>query len=273
MNIDSTYLSISSISPYSQIADSLNVINANYTNLFLTVSSFQQNYNFYYNPLINFYNKYYNDLNDALNTYNYNLSNWNEFYTSVASNSSKWLQPFTIFYPIVFEGMVTIDDSLTINNWLREYFPIKNSDGSLNYVEGQILLVSCYTYINENRLGVYNDIVTSNCNCSTQSGSIQLHCQTIVPDGEVVCNQGNYECKLTIDCRPIKDVDCWYTAPYLHLDGSTINTSDSVESKHNAISQIKAIINAQFYDRYENAIQTLKFSVQDCDWAFNGFQT
>ena len=267
------------------IDQSLSAININYTSLQLLVSSLQVYYDSTIQPIVDFNNQYSLQLNNTLTlTQNYS-ANWNDFETLVLSNSSKWLRPFTIFYPTLIQDNITQNDINTITTWLGQYFPVTNTDGSLNYVQNQNLLVNCYlyTYDTDNKIKL-NDYAFSYAKCSTHNATIHAHCQTLITGGWIHCNQGAYLCDTTLDCYPSLKVDCWYGDPYL-FDipnyGKNIpsnnppaktnkNYSSYVNSRVNVRGQILADITMNFLDKKETGIQTLKFIVDNCNWAYVG---
>ena len=125
---------------------SVPIINNNYNTLQLWVSVLQVHYDNNIQPIINFYNEYSSQLNQYLTLSNSYSANWDDFQTKVEINSSKWLRPFTIFYPTLIQDGINPDNIKTIITWLNEYFPIVNLNGSLNYVQNQSIVVSCYLY-------------------------------------------------------------------------------------------------------------------------------
>lgn len=251
------------------IAESLITINNNYESLFLATSGFEDLYNISIEPLIDYYQNYYPKLKESLTLYENYKHEWDDFLTTVVNNSSKWLTPMTIFYPTIIEDPVSDDDIENINNWLRKFFPIKNSDDTSNYVDGQIFIVNCYTYDYSQTIKVLNQPY-SYCNCQTYSGKISLHCQTRITGGWVHCNQGSYNCDKVINCYPSKNVDCWYESPYLREDGTVIKTSDPSSTKRKTISKIQANISMEYTDRRENSIKNFIFRVSQCDWEYRG---
>jgi hypothetical protein len=263
-------LTITSVnSATDNIADSLETINNNYNSLFLATSGLEDEYNLSLSPLVQYYENYYYQLKESFNLYETYKNEWNDFLTTVISNSSKWLTPMTIFYPTIIEDPISDDDIYDVNNWLRKFFPIKNSDDTSNYVDGQIFIVNCYTYEYSEPIKVLNQPY-SYCNCQTYSGRIALHCQTRITGGWINCNQGSYNCDKVINCYPTKDVDCWYESPYLHENGNVIKPTDATATKRKSISKIQANISMEYTDRRENSIKTFIFRVSQCDWEYRG---
>ena len=265
---------------------SVPIINNNYNTLQLWVSVLQVHYDNNIQPIINFYNEYSSQLNQYLTLSNSYSANWDDFQTKVEINSSKWLRPFTIFYPTLIQDGINPDNIKTIITWLNEYFPIVNLNGSLNYVQNQSIVVSCYLYSYD----VSNQIKTkqyaySYSKCSTNAGIIHAHCQTIVIGGWVHCNQGSYLCDTTVDCYPSLKVNCWYGDPYLFDIGSygiimppenppavkdKVNFASYVKSRSSVRGQILADISMNYLDKKETGIQSLKFIVNNCEWSYVG---
>jgi hypothetical protein len=265
--------SIRTIESTEQIADTIDAINNNYYTLQLWASAIQQEYDIRWQPIINYYNQYAASLTDTFSLAQTLSSDWDNFQTIVESNSAKWLQPFTIFYPTLILNNVTDDTITTIIDWLRQYFPIKNNDNTLNYVEGQILIVNCYTYSYSDTINI-KDEPYSYAKCNTTSGTIYAKCQTKISGAPIHCGSGAvYTCDLTLVTNPSKHVDCWFSSPYLYdigSYGSPITDTDFSTSKQNVKGQIKTNINMDYTDQNETGIETLVFKVYDCDWQYNG---
>jgi hypothetical protein len=262
-------LEIEEIFKEDTITNTINVCNSNYYNIYLGLSSAQQYYTDIFIPIIEFYNEYSNQLKEAYTIYEQASGSWDDFLTKVQSNSAKWLQPFTLFYPDILQEPFTDNSVETINNWVKKYYPITNEDGTINYVENQKLIVNCYTYVQGTEVDII-DSPYSYCKCKTQSGNISLHCQTIITGGWIHCNQGSYNCQQTLDCYPQSTIDCWYETPFLHTDFSPIGVDEAISSKQDVVSKIKANITMKFNERYEYDIKTLFFEIQDCDWVYMG---
>ena len=269
-----------------QIADTVTAINTNYSTLQLWVSALQQEYDLTWQPLVDYYNKYGVYLSDAL-TLATNLSgSWDDFQTTVETTSSKWIQPFTIFYPNLIKDSVKDSDISNITDWMNKYFPIVNSDLSINYVQGQKTIVNCYTYsLNEQ----FNFIAEpySYVHCTAHSGTIYAHCQTIVTGGTVHCSNASYNCNATFDCYPSKHVDCWYSSPYVYdippygipipdVSVQPVPATNSasypsyVATRQQARSQIQGKLNMEFTDRDDSNMQSLIFIVNECSWTYDG---
>ena len=265
--------SITTISPLENIADSLSAINTNYSTLQAWVTSVENQYNGDWQNVISYYSKYGQSLLDTLSLVQSASGEWDAFQTLVESNSASWLQPFTIFYPTIIQSPFTQSDIDGINAWIRKYFPIKNADGTLNYVENQQFVVNCYTYALSSQINV-NDTAYSYSECSTTSGTIYAHCVSVVTGGTVVCTNATYNCNMTINCNPSLHVDCWYNSPYL-LDippyGEPIPDSEVFNATDQyARGQIMANLTMNFNDRRETKVAAFRFLVSDCDWVYGG---
>ena len=264
-----TLIEVEKILSADVISDSIEISNENYHTIYLGLSSVQQYYSDIFVPIIGFYNEYSNQLKDAYSIYEQASGNWDDFLTTVKLNSSKWLQPFTLFYPDIVQEPFTDSSVETITHWIKKYYPIQNEDGTINYVENQKLIINCYTYIQGTEIDLV-DSPHSYCKCKTHSGDVSLHCQTVITGGWIHCNQGTYNCDQVLDCYPQSTIDCWYETPFLHSDFSDIKNGAPISTKQEVISQIKANITMKFDERYEYDIKTLFFTVQDCDWVYLG---
>jgi hypothetical protein len=256
--------------PTEIIGESLQKINKNYNYLYQAATAIEDTHMNEYYPIIEYYEKNKNILFEAIDIIANNEYAWRDFYTTVQQNSSRWLLPMTVFYPTLIPDPITPDKIDQVSNWLKKYYPIRNQiDNTLNFVEKQRFIVSCYTYQYASKIQIL-DQPYSYCNCSTQSGLIALHCQTKITGGWVNCHQGSYNCSHTINCYPTRNVDCWYETPYLKSDGTPINQTDPVSMKQVTISKIQANLNMEYLDRRENDIKNFVFEVEDCDWVYIG---
>jgi len=272
MNLPDT-TSIRDILLSEQIADTIDVVNKNYTTLQLWASAIQQEYDNNWQPILDYYNQYAVSLQEASTLAQTFSADWDDFQTIVETNSAKWLQPFTIFYPSLILNNVTDDTVTTIIDWLRQYFPIRNADNSLNYVEGQKLIVNCYIYTYNNVINIADEPY-SYAICETSSGTVYAHCETKTTGPTIVCGQGSvYSCDQTLVTNPSKHVDCWYTSPYVYdvaPYGSPITDTAFSYAKQRTRGQIKTNITMNYTDQNETGIETLVFKVYDCDWQYNG---
>jgi hypothetical protein len=256
-----------------QIADTIDAINNNYSTLQLWASAIQQEYDMRWQPIIDYHNLYATPLTEASLLAQTLSADWDDFQTTVETNSAKWLQPLTIFYPTLILNSVSDGDITTIIDWLRKYFPVKNDDDSLNYVEGQMMIVNCYIY-------TYSDIINitdepySYAKCNTSSGTVYAHCKTEITGPTIYCGGGaHYSCALTKEDNPSKHVDCWYSAPYVYdvaPYGTEITDTTFSTNKQNTRGQIKANITMDYTDQNEKNLKGLIFKIYDCDWQYNG---
>jgi hypothetical protein len=269
MATDYDLYSIQTLKPEDEISDSVETFNYNYNTLYFKAVEIQTIYNRLLYPLIEYYKENSELIYNSLSLYSQNSANWDDFLSITHSNSSKWLQPVTIFYPTLFEDSLTEENIESVNNWLKKYFPIKNSDGTLNYIENQKFVVSCYIYSYGNNNNIL-DLPYSYSNCKTTGSKITLHCKTIITGGWVYCHQGSYNCDRTINCYPSLQVDCWYESPYLHITGTPILTSDPISAKQDVISKISAEIEMDYQERKEIEIKNILFIVNECDWLYRG---
>jgi hypothetical protein len=252
------------------IGESIGKINKNYDYLYQAATAIEDTHMNEYYPVIEYYEENKQILHEAIEILSNNYIDWTDFYTTVQQNSALWLLPMSVFYPTLMEHPLTPTKIDIVGNWLKKYFPIKNDiDNTLNFVERQRFIVSCYTYQYASKIQIL-DQPYSYCNCSTRSGVIALHCQTKITGGWVNCNQGSYNCSHTLNCYPTRNVDCWYESPYLKSDGTPIRATDPVSVKQVTQSKIQANINMEFVDRRENSLKNLVFEVEDCDWVYVG---
>lgn len=258
------------LSPNSIISESIPTINKYYNYLFQAATALEDVYINEYYPIVEYYENNKEILFEAIDIITNNTGMWNDFYTTVQQNSSRWILPMTVFYPNLIEEPISDAKRDQVSNWLKKYFPIKNDlDNTLNFVEKQRFIVSCYTYKYASQIQIL-DQPYSYCNCSTQSGLIALHCQTRITGGWINCHQGSYNCSHTLNCYPTRNVDCWYESPYLKSDGTPIRPNDPVSMKQVTISRIQANVNMEYSDRRENDLKNLVFEVEDCDWVYVG---
>jgi hypothetical protein len=265
---------IRTIYPSESISDTVSVVNTNYSTLFVWTSAIQQQYDKIWQPVVDYYNQYEAQLKNSLTLVQSYSAKWDDFQTIVESNSSKWIQPFTIFYPTLIQNNITTSDVDTITTWLKEYFPIRNSDNSLNYVEDQKFIVSCYIYSYDtaNKINISDDAF-SYAICNTSSGTIYAHCETKIAAGDVYCYSQKYSCAHTAVYNPSMHVDCWYSTPYLYdipRFGSPITDNTFSASKQRVRGQIRANIGMYFTDRREDNIKQLLFTVGNCEWIYGG---
>jgi len=258
------------ISPSEIIGASIENINKFNSNLFQTATAIEDVYVKELQPIVEYYEKNKETLYEAIDIIANRSYMWDDFYTTVQQNSARWILPMTVFYPSLIQAPITPSKVNVVLDWLKKYFPIRNDiDNTLNFLEKQKFIVSCYTYEYVSQINIL-DQPYSYCNCATQTGIIALHCKTRITGGWINCNQGSYNCNHTINCYPTKNVDCWYESPYLKGDGSPIRATDPVSSKQVVISKIQANVKMNYVDRRENSIKNFVFMVENCDWVYIG---
>jgi hypothetical protein len=236
--------------------------------IYNTATALEAYYYDYLYILEDYYQKYYVPIKQAFEINKTEYGKWDDFYTTVKENSAKWIKPMSISYPTIIQYPINNDNIEQIRNWLRTYFPIKNtSDETINYVENSVFYVTCYIYQIQFDTNIL-DQPSSQCNCTTQSGALGVHCQTIVTGGWIQCNQGGYNCNTTYNCYKSQNVDCWFTTPYLKSNGTPIAKTDPINQKQSVISKIQTNLTMKYKDRRETDLQTLIFRVEDCDWIY-----
>jgi hypothetical protein len=251
------------------ISDSVKIINTYNSVLYTAATGIENSFYQNTNVIVDYFNENAKLLFNSVKNFELNANKWQDFLTTVYSNSARWLKPMTVFYPKLIREPFTDENLLEILNWIKKFYPIRTTqDGSLNYVENQKFIVSCYLYDYSQNINIL-DQPYAYTKCVTQSGLISLHCQTLITGGWIHCHQGSYNCNRTINCYPSLNVDCWYETPYLKIDGSPINTNDPVSVKQVVRSQIQSNLIMNYIDRRETKIKTLIFKVENCDWVYS----
>lgn len=257
------------LDPNGSIYESIIELNDGFCSMHGSLTSLKQIFDDYIRPVVFLYEQYGDIINETKLIFENLESEPLDFLTITKANSSAWLQPLTIFYPTIFDEPFSDNNIEIINSWLSKFFPIKNEDGTLNYVEGQKYIVNCYTRNNIITLDVL-DQPSSFCNCETQSGLLSLHCKTVITGGWIHCNQGSFNCNTTKNCHPSKNVDCWYETPYIRRNNLPINSNDPITAKQTARSRIQANIKMSYSETREVGVKTLIFSVLNCNWVYRG---
>jgi hypothetical protein len=262
---------INSINSSETIGDSLSAVNENYTNLSNWVIDIQKLYDSTFLPLYNFYIKYSDRMDQTISIIHTVSADWRSFQTTVETNSSKWLQPFSIWYPKLIPSPYNDSSTSTIKNWLNINFPIKNSNGSVNYVEGQEFIVNCHTYRIEQKINAYYHLIDYT-QCYTHNTTIYAYCRDSWDNTMVACSNGIYWCGYHRDCSNSATSDCFYLTPYYHNVSDTVTIAASEPHTTTAIAKIEATVTANYSDRFENSvIKSISFRVVDCEWNFNKF--
>jgi hypothetical protein len=265
---------ITLINPNQTIGDSLIDINKNYTNLSNWVIDVQKTYNTKYLSVYNFYVKYADKMDLTLSLIQTLSAQWRSFQTTVETNSSKWLQPITIYYPDLIVLPFTNSSINIIKNWLVTNFPIKNSNSSdVNYVEGQQFIINAHTYKIENKINNASFKLFDYTLCYTSNKTIYVYCSDLWANTTVHCSNGNASCGYSRNCSKSAASDCHYTSPY-YRNLADENPISGAPNTTQGYSKIEATVRANFTDRIENSfIRSLSFKVLDCDWVFDKFIT
>ena len=257
------------ISPLTNISDSVSTLN-DYNSVLYSSATAVEN-SFYKNTsiVVEYFNENSKLLFDSIRNFEINSEKWRDFYTIVNTNSAKWLKPMTIFYPKPIQQPFRDEDLQIILNWIKKFYPVRSvQDESLNYIENQKFIISCYLYEYADTVNIL-DQPYAYTKCMTRSGLVSLHCQTVITGGWIQCHQGSYNCQNTINCYPSLNVDCWYETPYIKIDGTPINNNDPVSVKQVVRSQIQSNLIMNYVDRREIKIKTIIFKVKDCDWVYS----
>lgn len=265
---------ITLINPNQNIGDSLNIINQNYNSLSNWIIDLQGVNDLKWQPVYDFYIKYADRMSETLTLIKTLSTKWDDYQTTVQTNSAKWLQPFTIFYPNVLAHPFIDSYSDKIKTWLQTSFPIRNDDGSLNYVEGQQFIVNCHTYYVQPKINIINQELKDQTTCVTGNATVYVYCSDIWANNYVHCSNGGQSCGYSRSCSNSAQSECYYLSPYLKslTDPTPIGTVNT--RAITGIGRIRATVDARFTDRFENSfIKSLRFKVVDCEWVFDKFIT
>lgn len=292
------------------IGNSLSAINQNYFNLNQWVNDVGSFYNNVI-PILNFYNENISSIKDTLLLTNNNSNDWMSFITNVQTNSSKWIIPISITYPTIFpyNSYYVNNNLLTdVGNWLTSNVPIIDGNGILKYIEGQKLIVNCYSYEEEVKIDATNTLIDYTI-CSTYDQQICAHCSTTSFGNDVHCHQGSFGCSGSFSCLNCATIGCSYvvephsgrdrrSVPYIPLEQSFLSTDSyifidttstprnqppnkdiyvadtEIPQSHYAKGQIQADATMYFKDRWEHIqIYTLMFKIKNCSWVFEKYIT
>jgi hypothetical protein len=255
------------------IGNSLSTVNENYTILSNWIIDVQSLYNSTFLPLYNFYIKYSDRMNSVLTTIETLSGDWQSFQTTVETNSAKWLQPFSIWYPNLIPSPFNDSALSNVKNWLTTNFPIVNSDNSVNYVEGQQFIVNCHTYRVQEKINAFYKLIDYSL-CRTTNATIYAYCSDDWANNYVACSNGNKRCGYQRTCSNSAASDCFYLTPYYknYTDSAPIGNVNTHLTQ--AYGKIEASVTAKYADRFENtAIKSISFRVVDCQWNFDKFIT
>lgn len=264
---------LSAILPTETIGDSLSTVNHNYSTLSQWVIDIQNTSNAKFVPLYDFYIKYSNRMDRILSTIQTVSSEWRSFQTTVQTNSAKWLQPMTVWYPNLIPIPFTDNSLFVVKSWLDTAFPIRNLDNSVNYVDGQQFIVSCYTFRTEQKIN-QNLFLRDHTTCRTSNTTIYAYCTDTWAHRSITCKKGAFSCAYTRGCREGKTSDCFYLTPYYTrvTDTAPIGTTNRNADRTYGIGKIEATVSARYTDRFEStSIRTISFRVVNCNWTFDRY--
>lgn len=285
------------------IGDSLSAVNLNYLNLSNWVNDIQNDYQNNLKPVIDYYNQNIEKLTNIISIVNEFGYNWFDFQNTVQSNSSKWLQPITVFYPNILPYSTQNSYINEITNWVNATYPV-----NLNYVENQKIIV--HVYNNQSSTWLEEDLITDYTICQTSDVGVCVTCNTVAYGPDISCASSSHPCPDTWSCSTCKSFDCYYVSPpYIPLEESFLATTDlkyippdqgykngiydpkkaiptddklqqiwvsniTVLSSHIAKGQIQADVNMNWIDIWESdTISTYVFVVNNCQWVFSNFLT
>jgi hypothetical protein len=254
----------------SAIGDSLSDINTNYSNLNDWVNDIQYSYNNEIIPVIGFFFDNLNYIQDSLTFIQSNSANLNTLTTLVFSNSAKWLNPITAFYPEILSNTLTQSTYLEmVGTWLNANYPVNNSNTIVpNYVQNQQAVVYLHRYTE--RVNNNSSIQTASTICKTKNDKIVANCVTY-STGIVHCNQTTFNCNDTKTKKPFifkcaipQDSNCSFDSPYISKIVQGLDMQ--------ATGYIKANVGINYVDRQElQDMITMSFKVVDCNWVFDKF--
>jgi len=257
------------------IGDSLSTINQSYSSLSQWVIDTQDSYDKKWKYVYDFYIKYVEKLDLTLNLVHTLSTKWDDFQSTVETNSAKWLeQPFTIFYPNILQSPFVDSYTNKVKSWLNTSFPIRDSNGNLNYVEGQRFIVNCHTYSIQNNAVNYDKNLSDLTTCYTRNSTIYVYCSDIWENLTAYCSNGNADCSYTRSCSKSKESDCYYLSPYLksQTDFTPIGTVNT--HAQYGVGRITAHVTANYTERYEvSFVKSVCFKVLECQWVFDKFIT
>jgi hypothetical protein len=260
-----------SINPSETIGDSLSAINQNYNNLSNWIADIQNLYDNTFLPLYTFYIKYSTRMDRALSLIQNVSADWRSFQTTVQTNSSKWIQPLSIWYPNIILSPFNDSSLSTVGNWLSRTFPIKNADNSVNYVEGQEFIVNCHTYRSEQKVNVLYNLIDWTA-CRTSNSRIYAYCADLWNAQTIVCSQGSHNCAFSRNCNTSGASNCYYLTPYYNFYTDRNPIGNTPTGALIGYGKIEATVSAKYSDRFENTfIKSISFRVVDCNWSFNKF--
>jgi len=274
------------------IGDSLTSVNLNYINLQNWISEIQTQYDNNWKPIIDFYNSNITDYKNILSLANQLSSNWDNFATTIETNSAKWLQPITIFYPYILNAPYLDSYTENIKTWLTANYPILG-----NFVENQKFIINIYTKRNgaDSKTFInYRETLTDYTICYTYDFRICANCKTVAFGPTIYCANTHFDCDAEWTCQKCKDIHCSYIKPpYIPLEESFLATNElryvsalstidkqihvsdtEVDESHFAKGQIQADISMTYQDEWESDIVTsIVFKVKNCAWQFEKYIT
>lgn len=244
------------------IGNSLSSMNSNYASLEMWANNIQLSATNLWSPLAEFYNVYSAFLKSANTTSQQYSASWVSMATNVETNSAKWIEPITIFYPQIFPYPFTNDNTKTISSWLSNNFPVSGSTVTKpGYVENQQIIIYSHTYTQNIQPNVVYNLIDM-AQCVTSDGNICAYCTTSYY-GYVYCSNGDFSCGGSSSCSQCAHVNCYYTGyPYVNL----------TNNGRAAQSYISANVSMGFSERQEvKAIKAISYKVKNCNWEFDKF--
>jgi hypothetical protein len=237
------------------IGDSLEIMNNNSLILDEWISSIELSATNFWSPVVDFYKNSYLEFNYNIDVANSNLQNWKTYSTVVENNSSKWIQPITVFYPYVSYDSVSLNSVLS---WVEKNYKINNNNENVLYVENQFLKVFCLikqkiTRANETREGNIGNSLYDYTACRTADSQACKPCN-ISYSGHVDCDNGDFECGGNTQCNVCVPYPCSFKDPLTNNITKTYNP------------YIKAILKYNYEDEFESNLISYSFTIKNCRW-------
>jgi hypothetical protein len=273
------------------IGDSLSSVNLNYLNLELdTLSVMTSSTN------------YWSKLYDYCTTFSYFIKSASDFFNQISPyisnaaslverNSSNWIKPITIFYPSLFpSNSSNVEIQNVLLNWIQTTFPVFPTQELLftdlntgnteyikkqspAYLEGQKLIVYAYTWTSTPEVVSIQNL-QDYTQCETETKSAYLECSSRWYGG-TYCGTGTWaDCGgAQTTCNKEVNVTCEYNSPpyedFYSVSNSFKYKKTTINTKQNyAKSYIRATVETYHVDRYEDSIQALVFTIQNCNWVY-----
>ena len=238
------------------IGNSLEIMNNNSLILDEWLSSIELSATNFWSPVVDFYKNSYLEFNSNIDLADLNLNKWKSCSTLIENNSSKWLQPITIFYPYISYESVSLND---VKSWVQKNYSITDiNNGKVFYVENQLLKVFCLikqkiTRASQTKTGNDGNSLYDSTACRTADSQACKPC-SISFSGHVDCDNGDFECGGRTNCNVCAPYPCNFIDPLTNTITKTYNP------------YIKAILTYDYVDHFESNLIPYSFIVKNCEW-------